>query len=100
MPDDVDSSPMMQIKEDDSDGIGDERIWAKFYGGNWNGSDLQCETAMATMILTVTPTTKVEENIEKTGLQIAHQKIQSSDSDIMLEILNEQYCISQVIKYT
>ena len=62
---------------------------AKFYGGNWNGSGLQCETTTVTMILMVTSMLEATENIEKTRLQIAHQKIQSSGFDTMLELLNE-----------
>ena len=57
------------------------------YGGDWNGSGLQC--IMTTMILMVTSMAKATENTEKTRLQIVHQKIQSSGSDTMLEILNE-----------
>ena len=62
---------------------------AKFYGSNWNGSGLQCETTTVTMILMVTSTIEVAENIEKTRLHIAHQNIQSSGFDTMLELLNE-----------
>ena len=57
------------------------------YGGNYNGSGLQCITR--TVILMVTSKTKATENTEKTRLQIVHQKIQSSGSNTMLEILNE-----------
>ena len=57
------------------------------YGGDWNGSGLQCITT--TTILMVTSTTKATENTEKIGLQIVHQKIQSNGFDTMLEILNE-----------
>ena len=61
------------------------------YGCDWNDNGLRCIMAIAMVmaILTVTSTAKVAENIEKIGLQITHQKLQSSGSDTMLEILND-----------